>query len=385
MNKKRSKSFKFNIPLAYLSVICICINIMLVIFLYFSSKNTPLEQHETEDTSVATAVTQAAISTEISSINATNSDYNLIPQKKYKIEKEVPKPDPSKFITLTTGEASKINSVISQAKAYGLLANDEKTIFSDKAPFLNWASSNIQYYLDESILVILWKEEIDGQYMTFSEIKIADASQFRRKIADDTYGSSKQYFCSELTKQVNSVVSMNADFYTFRNAGITVYNGKVHRTDNTLDTLFIDGNGDFKYFEKNTKKSKEELQSYIDDNNINFSLSFGPILVKNHTLMDFVTYPIGQNNEKFSRTCICQVDTLHYLYANAGYLSAEKSGATTKWLAKCVYDKGVKEAYMLDGGQTSEIIFNGKIFNLLSYNDERTVSDIIYFATAVQR
>ncbi len=38
---------------------------------------------------------------------------------------------------------------------------------------------------------------------------------------------------------------------------------------------------------------------------------------------------------------------------------------------------------MMAGGQTSEIIFNGDIFNLLSYGNERTVSDMVYFATAV--
>ena len=48
------------------------------------------------------------------------------------------------------------------------------------------------------------------------------------------------------------------------------------------------------------------------------------------------------------------------------------------------YDKGVKEAYLMDGGQTAEIIFNNDIRNNISYGSERAVSDIIYFATAVQ-
>ena len=34
---------------------------------------------------------------------------------------------------------------------------------------------------------------------TFTEVKVADASQFRRKLADDTFGSQAQYYASTLS------------------------------------------------------------------------------------------------------------------------------------------------------------------------------------------
>ena len=41
--------------------------------------------------------------------------------------------------------------------------------------------------------------------------------------------------------------------------------------------------------------------------------------------------------------------------------------------------KGCESAYALDGGQTAELIFGGKIRNRIVYDSERAVSDIVYF------
>jgi exopolysaccharide biosynthesis protein len=45
--------------------------------------------------------------------------------------------------------------------------------------------------------------------------------------------------------------------------------------------------------------------------------------------------------------------------------------------------KGVENAYVLDGGQTAEIIIRDHVSNHIDFNTERTVSDILYFATAL--
>ncbi len=300
----------------------------------------------------------------------------------YRIEGDnVPKPDQDKFVKLSNADAGKVMDVIADAREKGLLSEDEKVIFSPDVEFVSWG--DVRYYYDDSIFAVVWKEMKDGRYMTYGEIKVRDKSQFRRKLADDTYGSPTQYFCTQLDEQVNSVVTMNADFYAFRNLGITVYDGEVHRFDKSLDVLFIDKNGDFIYYDRDTDTTKEDIEKFVKDNGVDFSLAFGPVMVRDHELLDISNYPIGQNNERYSRTCLCQVDTLHYLFANIGYFSKQNTGGTSSELAQWVWEKGVKEAYMMDGGQTSEIIFNGDIFNLLSYGNERTVSDMVYFATAV--
>ena len=51
--------------------------------------------------------------------------------------------------------------------------------------------------------------------------------------------------------------------------------------------------------------------------------------------------------------------------------------------AKYLHAKGVENAYTLDGGQTSSMVFNGELVNRVDWGNERTMSDIIYFASAV--
>lgn len=301
---------------------------------------------------------------------------------KYRIEgNQVPVPNVNNFKNIGYDHLEEVTTIIEKARGDGLLGKSENVIFNENANFLNWGG--IQCYYDETIFAVAWKEIIDDKYMTFVEVKIADPTQLRRKFADDSFGSTNQYPCSELTNQVHSVVSMNADYYAYRSLGTVVYDGKVCRDETSLNTLFIDGKGDFIYCDNEKELTKDGLQKFVDEHAVDFSISFGPILVRDGKLVDFEGYPIGEANQDYSRSCLCQVDCLHYLFANAGYMSAENKGCTAEQLGKYVYDKGVKEAYTLDGGQTSEVIINGTIFNLLKPEDERVVSDIIYFATAL--
>ena len=44
--------------------------------------------------------------------------------------------------------------------------------------------------------------------------------------------------------------------------------------------------------------------------------------------------------------------------------------------------RGCIKAYTLDGGQTATTVFNGQLINPVQFGVEKTISDIIYFATA---
>ena len=46
-------------------------------------------------------------------------------------------------------------------------------------------------------------------------------------------------------------------------------------------------------------------------------------------------------------------------------------------------EKGVVNAYALDGGQTGEVLINNEPYNYIDYGAERLVSDILYFATSL--
>ena len=307
---------------------------------------------------------------------------NQVRKKIYKIENGAvaPKPHDECYGCVEAKDAYLVNDVIDKARDIGLLEGQDVAFSSDAVFYKN---CKIKYYLDETILAILWREEVEGKIVTFAEVKIADASQFGRKLVNDSYGTGRQMFCSDLSKQANAVVGLNADYYAFRSLGVTCYDGTIYRTEDSLDTLFIDEKGDFIFFDRKQKKSKEELQQFVDDNNIKFGLSFGPIMVKDGVSVVNGGYPIGQIEEIYSRAGIGQMDQLHYLFVNIENYGEYRRPCPVKDYAPIMIEKGIKQGYNLDGGQTSEVVFQGDFYNFVDYGNERDVSDIIFFASAL--
>ena len=141
-----------------------------------------------------------------------------------------PAPDPTCYGRVSIDSASQILDVIQRARDSGLLRADEVVAFDPNANFYRGLyARDIEYYLDDSILAILWKEEIDGKSCSFVEVKIAEASQFRRKLADDRYGSNFEYFATALAAESNAVVATNADYYRHRDFGMLVYDRELFR------------------------------------------------------------------------------------------------------------------------------------------------------------
>lgn len=301
-----------------------------------------------------------------------------------------PPPDYSCFGETTS--PAEILQVIEQAREFQLLSEEETVVFS--ASMETYRETPIRYYCDKTLLALCWTEKIDGRVCTCAEIKIADASQFRRKLTEDTYGSSVRSYATELASQVNAVVAMNADLYAQRDLGVTVYNRQVYRFNewpytgkysqyNAVDHLFVDGSGNFHFMKKGTDTTREAVQRIVDENDILFSIAFGPILVENGELQTCDWYPCGEVFDEYSRAGIAQVDERHYFYMTVSHSPSGTPRCNINQFAQMMYDKGVRQAYALDGGQTGEIVFDGKICNFIDFGAERTVSDIIYFASAV--
>ena len=288
-----------------------------------------------------------------------------------------PVPDPNGFGT--TDDPAVIQKLIDDA--WELLAGQE-VIWSPEADFV--PGEPMRYYYDETILVIQWKEYIDGRCCTCAEVKLAHGSQLRRKLSDDTYGSSIQLYASEMAKAANSVIAINGDFYTFRDLGITVYQRKLYRNNPaTVDTCYFTSGGDMIFSKAGELMGSGEAEEFIQDNDVLFSVAFGPVLVDKGELIYCASYPIGEIDTQYSRSCIAQKGELHYFLMTINHTPDARPRATINELAGYIHSKGVDKAYCLDGGQTSEIVMMGGPVNYVDFGNERLVSDIIYFATAL--
>lgn len=312
-------------------------------------------------------------------------------------ETVAPRPNEACFGTVHPSEAAKVMDVIQQARDSGLLEGQD-VIFNPDLNFLvstgTDTDTDIHYYCDDTILVIVWKELIDGYTVTCCEVKVADGSQIRRKLVDDTFGSSNKLFATSIAASVNSVVAMNADFYMFRDFGIVVYDRELYRFGqetytgnykkyNCTDTLFVTEDGDFKFWHRLQEASPEEMRAYIADNNILFSIAFGPVLVENGELQVCDWYPAGEIDKPYSRAGIGQKDHLHYFYMSLNHSAEQAARWTVNQFGERMYERGLQQAYCLDGGQTGELVWQGSPYNHIDFGAEREVSDIIYFATAI--
>ena len=288
-----------------------------------------------------------------------------------------PRPDEKAFGV--TSDMSVIQQVINDAAD---LLEGQSVAWRPDLDF--YPDSNVYYYRDATILALVWRERINNRSATVAEIKVADGSQLRRKLAEDTYGSSVQSYASKLAESANAVVAMNADFYGFRQIGVTVYQRQLFRfSPDKLDNCFINSKGEMLFMKAGSIQDEMQMYQYIAENDVLFSLSFGPILIDNGELQYCAGYPIGEMDREYSRAGLGMLDDLHYIYMTVNHCNGQNPRCNVNEFAEIMYSKGCIKAYNLDGGQTSEIVFHGKPINYIDFNAERTVTDIIYFATAL--
>ena len=288
-----------------------------------------------------------------------------------------PEPDPENYGTADSPE--KLMWLLDEA-AY--LIGGQDMLFGPERPV--WDHDKIYYYYDETILVITWKEVIDNCTYTISEVKIAHPSQFRRFLADGTFGSAKQYVTTEMASSVNAVVASSGDFYKHRLFGVVVYEGVVQRYENkSTDTCFINDEGNLLFGYRGDFESAEEAQRFVDENNVRFSLAFGPVLIDNGVECAPEKYMLGEVDGYYSRMALCQRDDLHYLLVNATAETDYQKRHTVKHFAQIIEGMGCEKAYALDGGQTTVITMDDRYINDVDFGFQRQISDIIYFATAL--
>ena len=288
-----------------------------------------------------------------------------------------PEPDQSKFGE--TDDPASLQWLLDEAAE---LLEGQGLYFGTETQIMQ--GSSVKYYLDETILSITWKEVHDYSVYTFSEVKIAHPSQFRRFLAGGEYGSEMQFVTTEMAESVNAVVASSGDFYNFRNFGTRVYQGKVYRVDGEYaDTCYIDENGDLHFTYAGEMLDMESAQKFVDEKKIRFSLAFGPVLVDNGVQCEPKRYTLGEIDEGYARAAICQMDKLHYLMATANTEGSYQNIPDIHTFAKWMAGTGCQKAYSLDGGQTAAIVMNDELINRVVYGYQRRISDIIYFATAV--
>ncbi len=238
-------------------------------------------------------------------------------------------------------------------------------------------------YEDESIRVTIEEHLVGVTTCHVARVKIADPSQIRSASA---YGFNRPQ--TEMTKtiarRVQAVVAINGDYYSYTGKGYMVRQGQLYidKPYGDRDVLLIDANGDF-HIEK--KATAETLEPYKAMDIVN-TFNFGPGLVVNGEVLGEYGHDFNSGDTLAQRSCIAQVKKgeMEYLLITCeGPMESKGGGLTMVDFANFIHSLGVENAYNLDGGNSASMYFDGRKVNAAKNTQERRISDIIYFSSAV--
>lgn len=236
-------------------------------------------------------------------------------------------------------------------------------------------------YQDDSLTVTLETVEQNGVQYHVAYVQVKHASQLRTGIAGNKVTSSKVSTISSMAAKYNAVIAINGDYYA-NDPPKTSFEYRMgqkirSKRNRTKDLLIIDENGDFNLF---VQCDEAELNAFNKSGRtIVNAFTFGPAMVKDGNQLELnPKYGYNPHGDE-PRMAIGQMGELSYVIVFAEGRTSDSQGVTHQELADFMFNIGCLQAFNLDGGGTAEMVFNGK----KSTNNERSQSDIIYFATAV--
>lgn len=206
------------------------------------------------------------------------------------------------------------------------------------------------------------------------DIYIRSIDCLRTAFAKDTYGTAISENFMNLSNRVNALASINTDFYGWgsRTGGLVIRNGALYRDKPAIgeDMMVIYRDGMMDTIPAGTQIDAKQL---IDDGAWQ-AFSFGPALLDGNGNLN----PALEKSNHDPRTVIGMVEPGHYvLIVFDGRRNDYARGYTFTGTAEILRDLGCKTAFNLDGGESSQMSFLGKLANN-PYKDGRPVSDILY-------
>ncbi|SFT23641.1 phosphodiester glycosidase family protein [Paenibacillus sp. BC26] len=261
-------------------------------------------------------------------------------------------------------------------------ASKETSIPSSASP-AQWDDWN---YKDDNQTVSIKKVQTGSGADTITyyvaDVEFNNQTNLLTAFAKNAFGTNITENTSEIAATNNAVLAINGDYYGFRNDGVIIRNGTIYRNEPARDGFALFKNGSLQgYSEEQT--SADDLLAEGATN----TFSFGPILVDDGKIAgDFSSVRIDKNfgnrsiQEANPRTGIGMITPNHFVFVvvdgrNTGY----SRGMTLTEFADLFKELGATEAYNLDGGGSSTMVFMDRVVNTpSSHGSERGVSDIIY-------
>lgn len=233
-------------------------------------------------------------------------------------------------------------------------------------------------YSDSNISITLKQYRAYDSNIYVADVTVSDASALKTALANNTYGRNITDTTSNMAEDNNAILAINGDYYGARQSGYVIRNGNLYRnTSGNRDALVIKQNGEFEFVSEGETSAEELLQ-----NGAYQVLSFGPVLLEDGEISVGENDEVGMAMASNPRTAIGYLGNNHYVFVVSDGRTSESAGLSLYELASFMKELGVADAYNLDGGGSSTMVFKGEIINNPTTNghsnQERSVSDIVY-------
>ena len=236
-------------------------------------------------------------------------------------------------------------------------------------------------YYDASLHVEITQTRRENADFYVARVRIQHASQLRTGLA--TSLGSKANKITTMSMFYNAALAINGDYYSDRKVGLVIRQGQTLRdkASDLYDLLLIDDKGDFHI----VRRGEQDMLDFYFSGEMNIVnvFSFGPALVSDGVKQEIPEKYSFAPHYKNPRAAIGQLGELEYVCVVVDGRSDESEGVTLETLADFMAELGCTQAYNLDGGNSATLVLGGTIYNDKSPSNERSVSDIIYFATTV--
>lgn len=239
------------------------------------------------------------------------------------------------------------------------------------------AVSNESAYKDENISITLTEYEQYGTTIYVADVELSSTLYLKTAFANDTYGKNVTAATSTIAEANNAILAINGDYYGAQEKGYVIRNGIVYRSSaKGAQILCIYADGTMKIINDRDYTADELVGMGVWQ-----AFSFGPGLVENGSVSVDENDEVGRAKASNPRTAIGMIDANHFVFVVSDGRTNESEGLSLYELAEFMRGLGVKEAYNLDGGGSSTMVFNGIVINNPTSGGrikERGVSDIVY-------
>jgi len=214
-------------------------------------------------------------------------------------------------------------------------------------------------YSDSNTSITLKKYRAYDSNIYVADVTVSDASALKTALANNTYGRNITDTTSNMAEDNNAVLAINGDYYGARQSGYVIRNGNLYRnTSGDRDALVIKQNGEFEFVSEGETSAEELLQ-----NGAYQVLSFGPVLLEDGEISVGENDEVGMAMASNPRTAIGYLGNNHYVFVVSDGRTSESAGLSLYELASFMKELGVADAYNLDGGGSSTMVFKGEIIN----------------------